>query len=257
MVLFTSMSDSLISVIVIGTILLFTVSILIIALILESQRKLLRKNREMFLAVMHTQELEQQRIGQDLHDTIGPLMSALRQKLGLMELKSSEAGYPQQEQFDGMDVLLKTSSEAIREACHNLMPGALKQGLNTALHDFVFRFDSVNMKLELMIHGFPEIYQDYAVINVYRIIQELVNNALKYSQGNKVQIYLFSFQPGILQIVVKDNGIGYNPEVVVSKGIGYQNIQNRVKLLEGSCNYLISKPKGLRVHLKFDARKWK
>lgn len=253
------MNSELITVVIVGTTTLCAGCVFIIMLVLTYQKRILRKNREMFLAVMRSQELEQQRIGQDLHDSLSPLISAIRLKTGMIEMKVEDAGVDFAPEFANLDILLIHSSRLIRETSHNLMPVALKDGLIAALEDYVSGIQHPNFCVSLYTHGFPAMLNELADVNLYRIIQELTHNAIKHSKGTSVKIFLFSFQQENIQLIVKDNGVGISKREVgaSTSGMGHQNIENRVRLLEGTYIFYHVKPSGMGIHLKFDMRKWK
>lgn len=249
------MDSSIISLIIAGTFALIIGFGFILMLILNHQKRILQKNREMFLAVMKTQELEQQRIGKDLHDSISPLISSIRQRAGKIELMIENGKSDLSGEFEKLDELLRNSALVVREASHNLMPVALKNGLNAVLDDYVKASDHPNLQVKLYNHNFPERLAEIAEIQLYRIVQELVHNAIKYSQGSEIKVYLFSFQQNDVQIIVRDNGKGMSDKS--GEGMGHKNLENRLKLLEGSSKFYTTKPSGLGIHLKFDSRKWK
>ncbi len=250
------MTDFELQSLVIGTFVLILVFGFVLLLLLSYQKRILKKNKDLFLAVMHSQEQEQQRIGRDLHDSISPLISAVRLRAGTIELMLEEGRLDVAEEFKKLDELLANSGQVLREASHNLMPASLHSGLERMIEDFIAGFSHPSIQIQLFSRNFPEVHQEYAVLNIYRIVQELAQNALKYSQGSRISVYLFSFNLTNMQVIVRDNGVGMLTGLDNAKGIGYQNIDNRVKLLEGSYLICPSRSGGHRVHLKFDVKKW-
>ena len=83
----------------------------------------------------------------------------------------------------------------------------------------------------------------------YRIIQELINNILKYAQATKVFVQLSKFE-NELQIVVEDNGIGFDYNVaLLSDGIGLKSISSRVESLKGEMDVNSVKDQGTSVSI--------
>ena len=79
--------------------------------------------------------------------------------------------------------------------------------------------------------GNEKIIESSRALQVYRIVQELLNNSIKHSKGKEILVQLSLKEPD-LEIIVEDDGIGYLPEAI-NKGMGLENIKSRIKYLKG------------------------
>ncbi len=225
------------------------------ALIVESNRRLLRRKKEDLIKVIQTQETERQRIGKDLHDSLSPLISTIRRSAGRIELDCEERGVNLSDQFLQLDDLLEQGGIIIRETSHNLKPSQLDLGLIPALDDFVGMTTSESQSITFYTRGKERKLPDHADILLYRIILELVQNAIKHSISTRIGVYLFWENTLKLHIIVYDNGAGFDRNSIKT-GMGLSNIESRVQVLAGKIDYL--KPKrGNRIHLSFNINKWK
>ncbi|NJM79903.1 MAG: hypothetical protein HC854_10330 [Flavobacterium sp.] len=84
-------------------------------------------------------------------------------------------------------------------------------------------------------------------MNIYRILQETINNVLKHANATEIQLDIIQLDSELL-LIIKDNGIGFSVNDVKA-GIGLKNIEKRVAALNGKLN-LISSEKGTTVDIK-------
>ncbi len=200
--------------------------------------------------VVEGQEKERQRIARDLHDGLGGLLSSIK-----MKIEGRTKDY--QRDHEG---LLAVAGEMIDEACtevrrisHDMMPGALIQlGLVQAVEDMVEEVRNTgDVNIEIDYEG-EWVLTDQQSVHLYRIIQEILNNSLKYSQASEIDIKLKSVSDQ-LQLIISDDGVGFDLKSAKRKGgIGLKNIEARVAYLDGNlkiitkemegCTYIIRVP---------------
>lgn len=209
------------------------------------------KKQQQIVALDHLlqgQEEERKRIAQDLHDGLGGLLSTVQVQVNnaIRKMEPSE------------DTTLPQSARLISEACqevrriaHDMMPGALiKIGLFAAVSDLM---DTYASHSEVKIHAhFPEeeyAIQDKKAISIYRIIQEIMNNLLKYSQAENFFIQ-FEVVQNDLHILAEDDGVGFEPGLVrTSSGLGLEGIRSRVQHMNGTADITSAKGKGVKYEL--------
>ena len=129
--------------------------------------------------------------------------------------------------------LIDEACKDVRDISRNLRPNALeKLGLSAALKDLINRYNSRGrLDISLHINDVDGILNEDAKLHVYRIIQELLNNALKHAQASEIDVQINKNDEDIM-VMVEDNGIGF-VESEVEKGLGLGNLQSRVNLLKG------------------------
>lgn len=126
------------------------------------------------------------------------------------------------------------------------MPKSLKDfGLILSLENLINRFKK-NSKTEIVfIHqGFDNhVLKEDIEINIYRVIQESINNIYKHSFAKKAEIQLYKYEDMIM-LTIEDNGAGFDISENNSSGIGIENIKNRVNAINGLIYIESAKNKG-------------
>ncbi len=184
--------------------------------------------------IMEGQEHERKRIAEDLHDRLGGMLAtvklhfnALEQKIDSMELKHLE-------QYQKANVLLDSVCDEVRKIAHNMESGVLANfGLIPALDDLKEVLEQAGeLKFNSAAYGLKQRLNSNVEIAVYRIIQELVSNAIKHAQASEMNVEL-TRKANQLVVMVSDNGKGYHPDAVTG-GMGLKNIKARVNRLNGT-----------------------
>ncbi|MDO7877518.1 tetratricopeptide repeat protein [Hymenobacter sp. ASUV-10] len=190
-------------------------------------------------AVLDAEEAERRRIGADLHDGVGQMLSVVKLNVDALNEELQTALSPDQSRrfTDALD-LVDESVREVRSISHNLLPNALiKRGLALAVREFLdtMQRSARRLRIRLETLGLDDTRLDPAVESaLYRVIQELVQNIVKHAQATEMDLQLIR-HPGELTLLVEDNGIGFDlatlgPEV----GIGLRNIESRVSYLGGT-----------------------
>ncbi len=195
--------------------------------------------------IVDTQEFERQRFAEDLHDSLGQMLSALKINIGALE--SSCHNHENSELYRKSINLLDTAIQELRSISHNLMPSSLEQlGLNTALKEICSAMNNAK-KIQIIYQSYgKEIALDKSYeITLYRVVQELLNNSFKHSNAKKIYLQLFYYEDSIL-LMYEDDGIGFDLQEIQkkSKGIGLKNMEHRIKLINGSIHFESKKNKG-------------
>jgi two-component system, NarL family, sensor kinase len=203
-------------------------------------------------AMLKGQEEERGRIAKDLHDGLGGLLSGT--KLSFTNMKENLILTPENAtQFDKSLNMLDTTIADLRKVAHNLMPESLvKFGLNDALRDFCNSIQSSSsIIVEYQKMGIDRKIDNTAETFIYRIIQELVNNAVKHASAKEIMVQLTVENAKVL-ITVEDDGKGYDKNQT-TKGDGLDNIAFRVNYLKGKIDTETSPNKGTSVNIELNA----
>lgn len=189
-----------------------------------------QKELEVIQAMVNGEELERKRIARELHDGIGSKLSAL--KIMIARLESSS--FPVNQNLSQINQLLGSSINELRHISYNLVPEALlKLGLEKALSDLCHLLYSETIKIEFQSFGINNQIPISTQINIYRIVQELINNALKHSKCDEILVSC-SQNKNTFLITVEDNGKGFDLTKVEQKsGLGLKNLRSRVEVLQG------------------------
>lgn len=192
-----------------------------------------KKQEEDTKLLMATVEQERKRIAQELHDSSGVQLSAIRMKLTHLEdqlddPRAAEDIHKLMQDVDRVNADIRTIS-------HNLMPISLsKLGLKAAIQELVNHIKSSypNIKFNLFQQYDSKNLSANMEVHIYRIIQELLNNMVKHAQATEINIQLIDNESELI-ISLEDNGKGfvYAPENTM--GLGLKSILTRSQLIGG------------------------
>ncbi|MEN8225975.1 MAG: sensor histidine kinase [Bacteroidota bacterium] len=178
------------------------------------------------------EERERKRVAMELHDNLGVLLSAT--KMQFSEIHDKDPA--NKELIEKATKYLEQASTDVRKISHNLMPGLLtKLGLFEALAELFENLgESDKMEAFFEVVGPKDRLPENTEIMLYRVIQELINNTLKHAEADNIDMTMI-VQPDEMNISYSDNGKGFKvEEVLKKKTMGMQNIQSRVKFMDGT-----------------------
>jgi signal transduction histidine kinase len=187
--------------------------------------------RQSVLAEITAMEKERARIAADLHDELGPMLSAIKLKIGSFELTDEDDKIEAKKTDDHIDTLMKR----MREISYDLIPNTLiRKGLVVALKEFS-DYVNENGGIQIQFDAADTINIDQQkAIHIYRITQEVINNAIRHSGAKLLHINLKQ-DTGMLFLSTTDDGVGFDHQSA-SKGeggIGLRNILNRTEIIGG------------------------
>ncbi|MVZ64767.1 sensor histidine kinase [Sphingobacterium sp. DK4209] len=200
-------------------------------------------------AMLQGQELERGRLARDLHDGLGGLLSGT--KLHLSQL-NDRIDQNNRETMDKTMGHLDLAVDELRRVAHNLMPDLLqKYGLQEALSDYATRMSTDTMDVDVQfLHYENKLPIDQQLI-IYRIVQELVNNAVKHANPNQILIQVVEEEQAY-HITVEDDGKGFDLQTLKSnQSAGLHNIQSRVEFLKGSVQINSEIYQGTSIEFQF------
>jgi len=206
-----------------------------------------QKKREIVKAIMEAQEKERREISAELHDNVNQILTTCKLFLEIARNNPADARF-----IDGCHQNIQIVIEEIRNISHNLTPYTLKDlGLAAALHDIVEKINQSG-KLNIRLLAFQnleeeEISQDIKLA-VFRIIQEKISNVLKHARATELKITLTVFE-GRIQVLLEDDGRGFD-EKSVKKGMGLNNIQNRVEYYKGTFRLKTAPGEGCELRIE-------
>lgn len=195
---------------------------------IETLRLTAQKN--IMKAALDGQEKQREEIGKELHDNINQVLATVKLLLSLLRTEDAVKA----------DIISKSKEsvnyciEEIRRLSHTLIPPSLKEiSLKEAIEGMIKKIPFVNgEQVKLQTAGFDEnILDDGLKVTIYRIIQEQLNNILKYASASIIQIRLTQNYYN-LSLLIEDNGRGFDVKGK-RKGIGLQNIMSRAELYNG------------------------
>lgn len=221
----------------------------------EKQLLELEKEKQLIAtrSLLAGEEIERTRLAGDLHDGLGGLLTGVKLKLSSMK-ENSIITSENLAHFNHALNLLDTSIAEMRRVAHNLMPETLMHyGLQTALADFIRQVEPEGLPV-ISFNSFGENlrFEKELEITVYRIAQELVNNALKHANAKQIEVQLFT-EKNRVSLQVIDNGTGFNPTMASGQtaGKGLKNINDRITAFNGHLEIVSEPGKGTECTLEF------
>ncbi|MDZ7658290.1 PAS domain S-box protein [Fodinibius sp.] len=195
-----------------------------------------RMQEKIIQSVIEGEDRERKRIAHELHDGLGQYLVAASMNLQSAKSDIDKLSKKRQNQFETGISLLKNALSETRSIAHNLMPQAISDyGLIAALKNLINNFSkSTNINFQFN-HNCDELrLNDQAKINIYRIFQEIITNAIRHAECSKIDIQL-QLKDDSLKLMAKDNGIGTQlDELDEEAGLGLRSIKTRVSSLKGS-----------------------
>lgn len=193
----------------------------------EIQRLELEKAKKILVDSIQIQESERARIGSDIHDDLGPTMSAM--KLKINQLSSIEV--TSKKHIDQLKMMVDETIKSIRSLSHSLYPNTLEKfGLKAAIDELSKRVNSKEFHIETKIDSSIDKLDFHTRINIYRILQEFCNNSIKYSSCNKISIQIIKNENKI-EIEAHDDGKGFDTKDTLNHGIGIRNMEMRANAI--------------------------
>lgn len=206
---------------------------------IEAERKL-EENRQLTHLIQRHIEDERRSLARELHDELGQYVTAIktfavaignktRVKMPDVAAHAQTIAAAADHIYDGMHNII-----------HQLRPGALDNlGLSETLRDSVAEWQGQHpdVRFSLNFSGKLDSLGETLNINLYRIVQESVTNALRYAQATMLEISLEQQENGTLQLSIKDNGVGMNIcNVDQSQHFGLLGMRERTQALHGTFN---------------------
>jgi two-component system, sensor histidine kinase LadS len=215
------------------------------------QTTLLAASEQYSQSLISTLENERKRLSGEFHDSIGQNLLVIRNRILLMLKQTQTNG--QKEKLDGLAAITSETLDEIRAISQNLRPTTLDTiGLTASLSNMLARLKrSTEIKIEVVCpQNIDEIIAKELEINVYRILQELMNNVLKHSKASHATVTITQNEHQLL-IEIKDDGVGFDTQkmALTNAGNGFTSIKERVKILRGEMKIVSEIQKGTTVEI--------
>lgn len=213
-----------------------------------AEQKVIQLQKEKQLAtvqaVLDGETAERSRLAKDLHDGLGSMLSVV--KYNLPEMKTGVILEKESvDRFRKAVDMLDSSIQELRRVAHHMMPESLiRFGLKASLADFCDAIPNTHFHY----YGNEERLSSNMEILIYRSVHELVNNALKHSEADKIDVQIIQ-EWDRLSLVVQDNGKGFDSSAKYA-GMGLENIKKRVESYGGKMFISSAIGKGTEIHIE-------
>lgn len=205
------------------------------------------RQKEIIETIITTEEKARKKIAADLHDGLGQILTAA--KINLANLH--EALPHEKEKLQQVTELVNSAQYESKNMALNLMPLTLKEnGLIESIRHICAKYNKPDLQeISFNAYQVPDKLEPVVEINTYRICQELLNNAVKYSKAARIFLQLFC-REGKLIIQIEDNGVGFDKTKTRSGSLGMNTLKERVALLKGEIEIDTAPQKGTNIFIE-------
>ena len=204
---------------------------------IENSTEKINQQKIISSKIVENQENEQNRIAKEIHDGIGQMLTGLKFSLESINLEDKEKAAQKIEYLKklSLDII-----KGVRTATFNLMPPELSDhGIVSSLSKLTQELSKLTGK-EILFYNktdFSQRLDSLIEINIYRLTQEAINNAIKYAESSHIIVQL-SHSDTLLSIIVDDNGKGFDIHTVDKKrnsesGMGLLFMKERIQYING------------------------
>jgi signal transduction histidine kinase len=197
-------------------------------------------------ATIDGKESERKEIAEILHDNVSALLSSANMHLSATK-KQFNGDTPLE--IEKTQAIILEASQKVRDLSHNLISSILlKFGLEYALKDVVKKYSNSQLKFEVFAQNINRYNQEFE-IKIFNIIQELANNILKHSKASFAKITIKQ-EKNQLTVLVNDDGVGFSTSSSsINNGIGLNQIEARIVMMNGKLSIDSEENKGTRVSI--------
>lgn len=251
-------------VIAVGTAVLLMMALFIIIFVAYYQQKQARQQlalselqerhrRELMTATFRGQEEERRRLAADLHDGIGTMLSVTKMSLNQLERQLNEDNIRASLQIQKTRSMIDETMTNVRRISRDLVPTTLDRfGLLAALEELADRANDGELDVQLdcpeSINQLPSSID----LMLYRIAQELVNNAIRHARARHITIQIVCHSDNI-RLSVLDDGVGFDFDAVTENergGLGLRNIESRLSVVNGHATFDVAPGRGSQIHIQ-------
>ena len=195
----------------------------------KQRTRLLEKQKshqaEIIKAIVESQERERNKVGRELHDMIGANISVIKQQVD----KKNKS----------LISLIERTIDSVRNLSHGLITPLIKDDeFVDEINELCVLSSDIDLQVKSHFHNWNKDINPEKATHLYRIVQELLQNAVKHSKANHIYIQFIVDNAGKLTLMYEDDGVGFDYENLINKnGLGLINIENRLKLINAKAFY--------------------
>ncbi len=193
--------------------------------------------KDLLISVIQSKEEEQRRIAQELHDDVGSTVTAIRFSVASLNIDADVKKI--------LNENLGLAIQKIRSISNELLPSILDElGLISAVKSLFQNYEnqfkaSKEFTCEAVKNPANLKQTKEVELAIYRILQELINNCIKYAEASSIELFIEQDESGI-KLILTDNGLGFIPSEHTQKekaSLGLKNIQSRLQQINGEISY--------------------
>ena len=222
------------------------------------------KIRALTQELIKVQENERNRIARYLHDHVAQDLSTLKISLETLFDEPGKLTPEKKKKISEISRVLQESISSVRDLSYDLRPPGMEQlGFGRTVYQYCEDFsEKNNISVDFYSAGIKDLKLEFdTAINLYRLIQEALNNIRMHAEADHVIVRLVASSPNII-LRIEDNGKGFDVERRLAKALkekrmGLSNMEERVSLLKGTMNIKSQPSKGTRIFIEVPCREIK
>jgi two-component system sensor histidine kinase DegS len=218
---------------------------------LENSTEKINQQKIISSKIVENQENEQNRIAKEIHDGIGQMLTGLKFSLESINLDDKEKSA---QKIEYLKKLTLDIIKGVRTATFNLMPPELSDhGIVSSIAKLTQELSKLTGK-EILFYNktdFAQRLDSLVEVNIYRLTQEAINNAIKYAESTHIIVQL-SHSDTLLSVIIDDNGKGFDVSTVDKKrnsesGMGLLFMKERIQYINGRVFFNSIPGEGTRI----------
>jgi signal transduction histidine kinase/ligand-binding sensor domain-containing protein len=209
--------------------------------------------------LLNSQERERKRIAAELHDSLGQSLVIIKNRAAL-SLSTPDDHHRAIEQLEEIDEAVGEAIDEVKEIAYNLRPFQLDRlGLTKAIEALLKQVGAAQpLRITSTIDGIDGIFSPESEINLYRIVQESLNNIVKHAAASEVN-FVITRTTQIIEVKISDNGKGFAPQALpVAEpgrgGFGLTGLAERARIVGGKLSIQSAPGQGTVISLKIDLK---
>ncbi len=212
------------------------------------QEERLNKEKEVFEATLQAEEEQRAHIGRDLHDGVGQMLAYMTLYINMIKAKGTYTLH----EIGELEKSVKHTLEQVRTLSRTLTPPAIRDlGLRDAVIELINSYGILE-KPVFQLKIYPQEHDVFVQMEkkhvIYRVIQELLNNAFKYADANKIQLELKIEQERFI-MYYQDDGKGFDTKKI-KKGVGLDSMRSRIRFHKGEISIQTAPGKGVKINIQ-------
>lgn len=242
------MTDKLFYTVIITSLLIAIVIIFFVVSIIRYNKRYIQLQKERIQAQIMIQEQERKRIANDLHDSLGPLLSTVKLYMHSIVINNDT----DKEALNKASGYIDEAISNLREISYNLIPSSLvRNNLIVAVKEYISRLTNHNLLNIKFDVADDTLISKKIELHLFRIIQEIVHNTIKHSGAATLKLTIAG-QPGLLFLISEDDGRGFNLTEVrqASEGLGLKSIENRCEIINGTFKIVTTVNAGCKIIIR-------
>lgn len=212
-----------------------------------------KHKQDFAIRIIEAQEEERKRLSRDIHDGPAQMLAHVLLRAGLIEKTYAEKGAePALKELTELKETVREALTEVRRIIYDLRPMALDDlGLIPTLKKYLTKTDGFKTGTDIHFQNFGQArrFQTNIEVSIFRLVQESVSNALKHGQAKDIWVKI-EWLHDIMNIVIKDNGNGFDKNEVRDKSFGLLGMRERVDLLKGNMTVNSQPGAGTMIHFK-------